>query len=85
MPFFESRTHSFVVRIWLEEEPGEKGGQWRGHITHVEDEDRRYLRSLEDVPAYIAPYLKSWGVKLKPCLRMALWLSRLRRKVRPES
>lgn len=81
MALLEPRTHSFVVRIWLEEEPDEKdGGKWRGHITHVEDEDRRYLHSLQDIPAYIAPYLRGWGVKPKPCLRLTLWRNRLRQR-----
>lgn len=77
MASVESRTHSFVVRIWLEEEPGEsEGGLWRGHITHVEEETQQYLHNLAEIPAYIAPYLTAWGIKLKLCLRVALWLGR---------
>ncbi len=61
----ESNTHSFVVRIWLEDPPDEyQEGHWRGHITHVHSGERRYLDDLNDILAYIAPYLKTWGVKL---------------------
>ena len=60
----ESHTASFIVKIWLEEEPDEEqAGLWRGHITHVESGRRRYLRSLAEIPESIMPYLKAWGVR----------------------
>jgi hypothetical protein len=60
----ESHTYSFIIKIWLEEEPEERrAGQWRGHITHVESGERRYLRTLEDIPAYVASYLEAWGLQ----------------------
>jgi len=63
MNAIESHTHSFVIRIWLEEAPTkETSGTWRGHITHVNSADQHYLQSLEDVVAYIKPYLDAWGV-----------------------
>ena len=60
----ESNTHSFIIKIWLEEEPDrERQGQWRGHITHVSSGERRYLQGLDDILAQIAPYLEEWGLK----------------------
>ena len=59
----ESHTYSFIIKIWLEEEPDEdRAGQWRGHITHVESGERRYLHGLEDIPNYVASYLEAWGL-----------------------
>ncbi len=70
MVSIESNTHSFVIKIWLEEAPDDgQEGQWRGHITHVGSGERRYLRTLDDIPARIAPYLKAWGLELKLPLR----------------
>lgn len=81
MASVEPRTHSFVIRIWLEEEPdARQGGRWRGHITHVEDKEPHYLHDLEDVVAYIAPYLNAWGVTLTLRLRLLLWLNQLDRR-----
>jgi hypothetical protein len=61
----ETTVHPFIVRIWLEE-TAEEAGQavWRGHITHVPSGERRYLKELDDIVAFVAPYLEEMGVKL---------------------
>jgi hypothetical protein len=71
----ELNTHSFVVKIWLEdtaEEPGE--AKWRGHITHVQSGHRRYLETLDGITAFIAPYLESMGVRLGIYQQVKQWL-----------
>jgi hypothetical protein len=30
---------------------------WHGHITHVPSGDRRYLKELEDIVAFIKSYI----------------------------
>ncbi len=59
---FES--HSFIVKVWLEEalEDGAEAA-WRGHITHVPSQERRYLQTLDDAVDFVAPYLERLGVK----------------------
>ena len=59
MPQSEPETHSFVIKLWLEEEADDEGRFWRGHITHVPDGKRQYLQRLEDILEFIAPYLNS--------------------------
>ena len=54
----ESRTHSFIIKIWPEEEIDEAGRTiWRGHITHVPDGERQYIQELSAIPQFIQPYL----------------------------
>jgi hypothetical protein len=61
----ECYTHSFIVKIWLEETAEEVSqATWRGHITHVPSGERHYVQELGDIPAFIAPYLERMGVKL---------------------
>jgi hypothetical protein len=80
MDEFEVTIHSFIVRIWLEETPEEAGqAVWRGYITHVPSEERHYLKGLDDITAYIAPYLGEMGVKLKIGWRVRQWLKRWKR------
>ena len=71
MDVLESNTHSFIVKVWLEETAEEAGqATWRGHITHVPSGERRYLQDLDKIAAFIAPYLEEMGVKLDlgwPC------------------
>lgn len=76
MDRIEAHTHSFVIRIWLEE-PADGAGtaRWRGHITHVLTGERRYLQDLDDVSAFIAPYIEEMGDGENP--RPSLW-ARLR-------
>lgn len=53
-------SHSFIVKIWLEETAVEAGqAKWRGHITHVPDGVRRYVESLDDISTFISAYLKA--------------------------
>lgn len=76
----EPNTHSFIVKIWLEETAAETGRiVWRGHITHVQGGERRYLKRLDQIPALIEPYLQQMGVKPRTGWRLADWLRRLRR------
>jgi hypothetical protein len=78
MEISETQTHSFIVKIWLEETAEESGGAaWRGHITHVPSGDRHYLQDLDAIAAIIAPYLERMGVAVDPltlCLGQILAL-----------
>ncbi|MBL8207982.1 MAG: hypothetical protein JNM09_27360 [Blastocatellia bacterium] len=60
-----SDTHSFIIKIWVEEIVDEtKPVVWRGHITHVPDGERQYLNNLPDIQRFIAPYLKAMGAEV---------------------
>jgi len=55
---------SFIVKVWTEEAADEAGqGVWRGHITHVPSGDRRYIKGLDEIAAFIARYLKEMGAR----------------------
>ena len=57
-------SHSFIVKIWLEESLEETGeAVWRGHVTHVPSQERRYLHNLDDIIDFIGPFLERMGVK----------------------
>jgi hypothetical protein len=62
----ELNTHSFIVKIWMEETATEtKNPLWRGHITHVPSGSRRYLSHLNGIISFIKPYLKGMGINFK--------------------
>jgi hypothetical protein len=83
---YESNTHPFIVKIWLEETAEEAGrATWRGHITHVPSGEQRYLQDLDDILTFIAPYLKGMGVKPGPFLEIRLWWRRWRGRTRRAS
>lgn len=74
----ESKVHSFIVKLWLEEAGDETGSiVWRGYITHVPGGGRRYLKKLGDITDFVASYLKENGVKADPSWVMRL-LGRLK-------
>jgi hypothetical protein len=77
MNSFEATTHPFTVKIWLEETAEEAGrATWRGHITHVPSGKRRYFEDLDDVVAFIEPYLEGMGVEIDLCRRIRQQLKR---------
>ena len=64
MELLESHTHSFVIKIWLEETPAEAGKAiWRGQITHVPSGKRRFIEDLDEIPLIVLPYLQEIGVE----------------------
>lgn len=74
-PDREPVTHSFVVRIWLEDIAADRGHvAWRGHVTHVPDNARRYFEDLAALPAFIVPYLHDSGVRFTWYRRFWLWI-----------
>ena len=81
----ESNAQSFIIKIWLEE-PVEEAGRatWRGHITHVPSGERRYLKDLNDITAFIVPYLQQLGVKLTWRARVQQWLHWVKRVLKDE-
>jgi len=75
MDLSDNSIQSFVIKIWLEETVAESGrATWRGHITHVASGDRRYLQSLADIPALIAPYLQAMGITVDVEDELRQWL-----------
>jgi hypothetical protein len=71
----ESRTHSFIVRVWSERiAAGSNRIIWRGHITHVPSGKRRHLQDMDDVAFFMAPYLHEMGVRLPTLWRVRQWL-----------
>jgi hypothetical protein len=57
---------SFIVRIWLEEAPGDdRGPAWRGSVTHVPSGEKRYFESLARLMHYMALYLDKMGIASK--------------------
>ena len=73
----EFRVHSFIIKVWPEETGKRgKGVTWRGHITHVPGGERRYLRDLDAITAFIVPYLEAVGVRFGLRRRIKRWLHR---------
>ena len=74
----EPQRQSFIVRVWLEETVEEAGtATWRGHITHVPNGAQRYIKGLDEIPAFIAPYLEGMGVRVRQGWPVQRWLKRL--------
>lgn len=78
MASIDSNTHSFIIKVWLEE-VNELTSQiiWRGHITHVQDGKRRYVDDFEGMKHFIKIYINDMGVEFSPSHRVVLWLRRL--------
>jgi hypothetical protein len=65
MKWVDTSTHSFIVKIWLEETVEQSGNaKWRGCVTHVSSGERRYVESLQAISEFIGRYLETMGVNL---------------------
>jgi hypothetical protein len=79
----EPYAHSFIIKVWLEEIADDASPTvWRGHITHVPSGERRYLKDLDDIAAFIMPYLDRMGVEFGRWRRAGDWLRLLRTYIR---
>jgi hypothetical protein len=73
----ENNRRVFIIRIWRE--PREIEGaqpEWRGVIESAYDDQRRYLKSLDEIITFILPYLDKMGVKVDMDGRLKQWLKR---------
>jgi len=78
MDSLEPDAQSFIVKVWVEDSAETSGqGIWRGHITHVTSQERRYLKNLGEIEDFIAPHLEELGVKLGVGWRVRRWFKRL--------
>jgi hypothetical protein len=78
---FEVYSHSFIIRLWLENGAGESnGGGWRGYIIHVPSGKQCVLKDLNDIVTFIIPYLlpMRMGVMINPKWRIQQWWKRVK-------
>jgi hypothetical protein len=62
----EYERHSFVIKIWLEDsDDSSHQAKWRGQITHVGDQEKRYVESLHDITSFIRGYLIRMGARVE--------------------
>ncbi len=67
----ERLSHSFVVKVWLEETVEEAGrALWRGRIAHIPGGEERYVQDLNGIAQFIQEYLVRMGVRPAPPSRM---------------
>ena len=79
MDLLETTTHSFVLKVWLEETIEEaEETVWRGRITHVPSGENGYVKDLNEITLFISPFLESMGVKPTIRARMSRWAQQLR-------
>ena len=74
----ESKVHSFIVKLWQEDD-GTGESKWHGNITHVPDADRRYFQDVNDIVSFIKSYLASDAGTVATS-KKAGWLKWVRRK-----
>jgi hypothetical protein len=79
MVISESKVHSFIVKLWQEDD-GKGKSTWHGYITHVPDAGRRYLQDLREIISFIEPYLAGSANKGRSDPPKSGWLKWARRK-----
>jgi hypothetical protein len=78
MDTLEPDAQSFIVKVWVEDGNEKVGNSvWRGHITHVSSGSRHYIKNMDEISEFIAPYLQEMGVKSGMRWRISSWLKRL--------
>ncbi|MEZ4660563.1 MAG: hypothetical protein R2911_23655 [Caldilineaceae bacterium] len=72
MNSIQPQTHSFVIKVWLEEDT--RAAAWRGQITHVPSGRRQHFTALAEIPLLIAPFLEEPNRQLALHWRILRWL-----------
>jgi hypothetical protein len=65
MNSLESSTCTFVITIWVDRDDFSNDTIWRGEIRNVVGSraDRVAFESLQEIAAYVRPFLEARGVK----------------------
>lgn len=90
MDAHEVSIHSFVIKIWLEDQRDTTGQPiWHGYITHIPSQERQYLRSIGDVVDAIHAHVGILAPHTEQRPRLWRWLRQIvlfrnkRRSTRP--
>lgn len=58
MAKFEKEGHSFLIRLWEENrENDDEESVWRGWVYHLQSEQKRFFKSIDEVTGIINSYL----------------------------
>ncbi|HKU75353.1 MAG TPA: hypothetical protein VJR02_15690 [Pyrinomonadaceae bacterium] len=81
MDVAESTLHSFIVKIWIDEQDGKSGRRvWRGYVTHVPSGAQRYLKCLSDIEDFIKEYLDEDEIQSNSRSLVCEWIRRVTTK-----
>ena len=77
MDLAESTVHSFIVKLWLEDQGEETTRlKWHGNITHVPSGARRSFQKLSDVTDFIEQYIDGDEAHVTRRSKLRDWLRR---------
>jgi hypothetical protein len=73
----QPNTHSFVIKVWVNEVIQEQEPiVWQGRITHVPSGQVRHFVNVDEIAAFVTPYLQQLGVKPTWSWKIRQWLRR---------
>jgi hypothetical protein len=77
MTSLQNKDQTFIVRLWREPSDGDESlSQWRGVVENVQHGNRRYLKDLNELTAFISPYIEKMGVKISNPKKSRKWFIR---------
>jgi hypothetical protein len=79
----EDHARSFIVRCRAESPPPGEGREgWLCQVIQVPSGERHYIRDLDQLVDFLAPYLRDAGARLPPYWRFRLWLQEVTPQLR---
>lgn len=67
MDHTEGQLHSFIIRLRVyEAADDDKVVRWRGRITHLPTQQRRYVQTLAEINKFIDEYLRQSTIPRHP-------------------
>lgn len=59
----EAERHSFIMRIWLEEQaPDDRPALWRGEVIHVPTGERQLIQGWDAMRQFVLSFITVSGV-----------------------
>lgn len=73
--FIELGTHSFIVKVWLDEpKEHETRADWHGQVTHVATGERCHFQRVSEMLVFLQLYLNELHIQLPFYWRIYLWI-----------